>query len=217
MKCKQLKKIELFHKGGLNNGEVVIVRKHLDGGCSECTNYLNELKQYDRIVVQVKSFNPELENPGTFRNEILERIQPRKKWSIAHELNKVLDSIIYILIQPATRYSFITAALLIFGVFIYQQTIIVQKIGSLEKRIETKQDAGDLINPSRKTVEAFFKKRSEMKTEDREFNELLDDYRLLQIKQKVLLKVLKEKYPETYRDIIKELEAAELLPENINI
>ena len=216
MNCKQLKKIELFHRGELDNGEVFIVEEHLDG-CAECTNYLNELKQYDRVLVQVKSFNPELENPHGFRDEVLERIEPRKNWSIAYEGKKVLDSIIYILIQPATRYSFITAAVLIFGVFVYQQTIIVQKIGSLEKRIETNQNARDLTIPSRRTAEAFFKKRSEMKAQDREFNRLLNDYRLLQIKQKVLLKVLKEKYPEIYQDILDELEATDLLPENINI
>ena len=216
MKCKQLKKIELFQKGELTSGEVPFIRKHLDG-CSECKNFLNELGQYDYIVARIKSYDPELENPGMFRNEILERIQPRNKWRIASEFNKVLDKIIYILIQPATKYSFITAALLIFGVFIYQQTIIVQKIGLLETRLETKQDVGDFKKPSRKTVEAFFKKRSGLKKEDKEFNELLDEYRSLQIKYSMLLRAIKLKYPESYEDILNGLEEADLLPENFNI
>jgi hypothetical protein len=83
--------------------------------------------------------------------------------------------------------------------------------------METNVPSGKSKNSNRKNIEAFFKKRSGIKADDKEFNELLDDYRLLQIKHRVLLKTLKKNYPETYKDIIKELEEAELLPENINI
>jgi len=216
MNCEQLKKIEPYYNGELSDQENALIKQHLEG-CHDCGKYLNELIFHDRVLSGLKSFNPEINNPIEFRGEILGKVKTRKNWSISHGLTKLLDFLIFILVQPATRYSFVTAAMLIFGVFIYQQTIIVQKIGSLEKRMEVNAKAGNVKTSNRKTVEAFFKKRSGLKAEDKEFNELLDDYRLLQLKHKVLIKALKEKFPDTYQDIMKELEEVELLPENINI
>jgi hypothetical protein len=216
MKCKHQKKVENFHVGEISKEDLSFLREHLKT-CVECKEFLGELKYNDQVLAAVKSFKPTLNNPVAFRKEILDNIKPRKSRSVFNELSKMLDTLIFILVQPATRYSFITAALFIFGVFIYQQTIIVQKIGSLEKRMETAAKSGDIKSSSLKNVEAFFKKRSGVKTEDKEFNELLDDYRTLQIHHKVLLKVLKERYPEIYRDIMKELEEEDLMPENINI
>jgi len=216
MKCKQQKKVDNYHSGELNEQDHNFIKEHLNS-CTECKAYLGELKYKDKVLTRVKSFKPELPNPVAFRNEVLDNIKARKSWSIYTELTKLLDSFIFILVQPATRYSFITAAVLIFGVFIYQQTIIVQKIGSLEERLESNVRSGNTKTSSLKNLEAFFKKRSVLKIEDKEFIELLEDYSLLQIQHKVLLRVLKERYPETYQEIMKELEEAKLLPENINI
>lgn len=216
MKCKQLKKIKPYHKGELKDHESDFIKQHLNV-CSDCKKYFFELNVYDQVLSQVKSYKPQLANPSAFRNEILDNIHPRKKWSMYNELTKLLDSIIFILIQPATRYSFITAAILIFGVFIYQQSIIVQKIGSLEKRMESNMKTGDSKSLNRKNVENIFDKRSELKDEDKEFNELLDDYRKLQKKHKVLLKVIKERYPEAYQELLKELDRVEFLVDNITI
>ena len=158
----------------------------------------------------MKVFKPELVNPGKFRNEILGKIESKQKGDLLYDVSSLLDHVIALLVHPVTRYSFISAALIIFGVFIYQQTVIVQKISSLEKRMEVKPLRG-------KSIDAFFKRRSSENTEDKEFNDLLDDYRLLMLKHRVLLKSLKEKYPEAYNEVLKDLKDADLLSENINI
>lgn len=216
MKCNQQEKIESYHKGELQGEALTFVSQHLEN-CSECQTHLAELEALESVLTKVKEFQPELANPGAFRNEILEKVRPKQQGSFIHGLSMLLDHLISLLVHPVTRYSFISAAVIIFGVFIYQQTIIVQKIGSLEKRMETSVKDKDSNPVNRKGVEAFFKKRSGIKTGDMEFNELLEDYRLLLLKQRVLLKALQEKYPDTYKDILKELEKAEMLPENVNI
>lgn len=223
MKCNQQEKIESYHKGELHGEELIAIEQHLEI-CADCQEYLAELKVQEQVLSKVRSFKPELAHPETFRNEILGKIQPKQRWNLAHGFlpirqagSMLFDGLVSILVQPVTRYSFISAAVIIFGVFIYQQTIIVQKIGSLEERMESNVKIGDSKLNSRKNVEAFFKKRSGTKESDVDYNELLEDYRLLLLKHKVVLKALKEKYPETYKDILKELETAELLPENVNI
>ena len=217
MKCNQHKKVESYHNGELHGIELKTFLAHLEN-CSSCSSDLMELEQYDQVMVQAKAYRPELSNPETFKNEILHGISVRQKPQKTHGLKRIVDGLISILVQPVTRYSFISAAVIIFGVFIYQQTIIVQKIGSLEKRMETNvRGENAQATTTRKNVETFIKNRPGTQAGDLEYNELLQNYRLLLIEHKVLLKVLQEKYPETYEDILKQLEEANLLEENINI
>lgn len=216
MKCNRQKEIEPFLSGELHGQELTSISNHLEQ-CEDCQTYLEQLREHKEFIRKVKVFKPELANPGEFRNEILGKIKPRQEGNFLYEVSSLVDHIIALLVHPVTRYSFISAAVIIFGVFIYQQTIIVQKISSLEKRMETNIDPSETSQQRNKSIEAFFKRRSNEKIEDKEFNELLDDYRLLMLKQKVLLKALQEKYPDAYKDILKDLEEADLLLENINI
>ena len=212
MKCKQLKKVEQYHDGDLSNQEADFIKSHMEG-CPDCREYLKSLHAQERVLSHMKTFQPVLENPKAFKQEVLKQIENQKRRSAREEINKIGDTIMYILLQPVTKFSFAAAAIVIFGVFIYQQMVIVQKIGSLEKRMESNVAPTDTRISSLKYLETYFKKRPGGKSE---YNELLEDYWLLQIQHKVLLKALKNKYPDVYQDIVKELEKAELLPANIN-
>ena len=157
MNCKHQRKVENYHREEISEEDLSFINEHIET-CEKCREYLGELKYKDQVLTSVKSFKPTLANPAAFRNEILDNIKPRKRRRVFDELSKMLDAFIFVLVQPATRYSLVTAALLIFGVFIYQQTIIVQKIGSLEKRMEASPKSDDPKSSSLKNVEAFFKK-----------------------------------------------------------
>ena len=199
------------------------MRSHLQE-CLDCSDYLAELKATDQIISKVKDFNPVLENPGIFKNEVLSKIEEKTKRNESNVLSLWIDKLIFTLVHPVTRYSFISAAIIIFCIFIYQQTIIVQKIGSLEKHMETAATNDDIRSSGKKSqpgrltgIEGLIKKRPGSTVGDVEFNELLEDYRLLLLKHNVLLKIIQKKYPEAYEDIIMQLEKVELLPENVNI
>ena len=212
MECKQQKKVEQYHDGDLSNQEADFIKSHMEG-CPDCREYLKSLHAQERVLSHMKTFQPVLENPKAFKQEVLKQIENQKRRSAREEINKIGDTIMYILLQPVTKFSFAAAAIVIFGVFIYQQMVIVQKIGSLEKRMESNVAPADTRISSWKYLETYLKKRPGGKSD---YNELLEDYRLLQIQHKVLLKALKNKYPDVYQDIVKELEKAELMPANIN-
>lgn len=216
MKCNYRKKIEKYHDGSLAEKDFAIISKHLDT-CTACQQYLSELEYFDRRIVQLKSFKPELINPDGFRNEVLNKIKPRQQNVVRNEIMRVIDAVIMVLVQPATRYTFITAAIVFFGLFVYQQSSIVQKIDSLEKRLESNIQHEDSQVSNRKNIENFLKREVVEKQQDKDFEELLQDYSQLQIKYKVLIKVLKEKFPETYEDLIKEMDEELILFPNINI
>lgn len=216
MKCNQLKNVESFLKGELDEKDAATLQVHL-AHCNACSDYYAELIYKEKLLPKLKGFKPTLENPADFRSEILGKIQSGKRLNLSYRLSSLIDNLIFIIVKPVTKYSFMTAALVIFGVFIYQQAIIVGKIDSLEKRREYNVKSEVQSMTSRKNVEALLKKRSGIKSLDKEFNELLEDYSSLQIKHRILLRILKEKYPDTHRDIVKEMEAVQLLPEDLNI
>jgi putative ribosome biogenesis GTPase RsgA len=216
MKCSYRKKIESYHDGLLDQKVQVAISNHLET-CTLCQQYLSELESDDHRLARLKSFKPELANPDAFRNKILRKIKPRTRNVFRNEMMRMIDGIIIMLVQPATRYTFITAAIVFFGLFVYQQSSIVQKIDTLEKRLESKIQNEDAKSTNRKNIEAFFKRDVEEKQQSKDFDELLQDYSQLKIRYKLLIKILQERYPETYKELVKEMDEELILFPDINI
>lgn len=216
MKCNHRKNIEAYHEGNLDKEEMSFMSNHLES-CHICEQHLSELKNVDQRMAQLKSFNPELVNPGTFRNEVLSRIKPRQQNVFRNEIMRVVDAVILVLVQPATRYAFVTAAIVFFGLFVYQQSSIVQKIDSLEKRLESNIQHEDSQVSNLKNIKAFLKREVVEKQENKDFDELLQDYSQLQIRYQVLIRIIKERYPDTYKELIEEMDEELILIPNINI
>lgn len=205
MTCRYSKKIEQYYDGRLDEQEVATIENHL-GTCITCSKQLNEMKRSDQVLARIKSVKPEVANPITFRNEILANLKPKAKRNYRYELMKVFDTIIYVLLQPATRYSFITAAVIFFGIFVYQQSIIVQKIDTLEQRMELRAQARKSKRFDQDDLEILSRYKDREGERPGEIENLLDNYQLLQIKYRFLIRTLKEKYPETYDEIVRIIE-----------
>jgi hypothetical protein len=205
MTCRYSKKVEKYHNGRLDEQGVATIENHLET-CDICSGQLNELKRSDQLLSKIKSIEPQLANPFNFRNEILANLKQKNKRSYKYDLMKVFDTIIYILLQPATRYSFISAAMVFFGIFVYQQSIIVQKIDTLEQRMEFSAQGRKSKSSDQDNMEILsrYKDREEERLDDIE--NLLDNYQLLQIKYRFLIRTLKEKYPDTYNEIARIIE-----------
>lgn len=216
MKCKYSKNIVAYHEGRLDQDDQRDMRNHLKT-CTICQQYLAELEFVDQRLAQLKSYNPKLENPVDLRNEVLRKIKPRRQLVFKSEISHMLDVVISLLVQPATRYAFFTAAIVFFGLFVYQQSSIVQKIDSLEKRLESKMNNEDSKTSNRSSIEALLKREVEGRHQNKDFDELLQDYSELQIRYRLLIRTLKEKYPETYKELEKELDKELLTNPNINI
>ena len=216
MKCDQGKYLEAYIKGTLHKDDMENMASHIRA-CESCTNDLQRLSDIAPVINKVKSFEPRMENPELFKRNVLKKIEQKRRAKIAPSPENLLDKLIYFLVQPAVRYSFMSAAAIIFGVFIYQQTIIVQKIGSLEKRIEVNSQGNSSSKTPRRNIGTILKNRQELSQEDKEFNELLKDHRALEIKHQILLRILEEKYPDTYQEVIKEMDNAGLNQANTNI
>lgn len=216
MKCNYRNKIEAYHDGSLEQKDLVFMNNHLET-CQSCQQYLSEMEYGDQRLAQLKSFRPELVNPDGFRVDVLNKIKPKRQNVFRNELIRLLDAVILLLLQPATRYTVVTAAIVFFGLFVYQQSSIVQKMDSLEKRLESNIQHEDSNTKSRKNIEAFLKREVEVKQQDKDFDELLQDYSQLQIRYKVLIKMLEERYPDAYQELQNEMKKELILFQNTNI
>jgi len=216
MKCKKLKSIDLFHQGDLTHREAVSMEDHLSG-CLECAQYLKELEQYDQLLTGLRGYSQELTNPSLFRDSVIRKIETKDKSNIALQWAGFWESLVYTMLKPAVRYSIVSVAIIIFGVFIYQQTIIVQKMESLENRIEESRNPGDTENFKKRTAESILKVRPESGSDNLQNKELLKEYRLLKLRHKLLLRMLQENYPQAYEELLKELGEVDAPPSGLNI
>lgn len=211
MKCENLEKIDLYFEKKLNDREHAFITEHLET-CDDCHGYLNALKRTDQVIAQLKSFNPELINPVAFRNEVLEKIYPKRRSIFQLTLDRIAETIISILVKPATKYAFVVTAILFFGLFVYQQSMIFQKMEALERRMESNVATENLPNSNQMNLETFFKKKEAKMTGEIQANNLLNEHRYLQLKYTILLKVLKERHPDTYREFMQKIEKETQMP-----
>ena len=200
MKCKYLGKVEKFYENKLSDHEIIIINKHLET-CSICSDFLKELEYNDQFLAQMKLVQPDLADPVNFRHEVLSKIQLKPRMVFRNDIRHMIEAIIYILVQPATRFTFISTAVLFFGLFVYQQSMLVQKIGSLEKRMETNINTRNSQSFIRGKLEVLSKYQEIKPEQTEDIKNLLNDYRLLQIQYRFLVKTLKDAYPETYNEL----------------
>ena len=177
MKCKFLGKIEKFYENKLSDHDITIINKHLET-CNICGDFLKELENSDQFLTQIKLVQPELADPINFRHEVLSKIKVKPKMVIRNDIRNMIEAVIYILVQPATRFTFISAAVLFFGLFVYQQSMIVQKIGTLEKRMETNIKARNSQSFVREKLEVLSKYQEIKPGQTEDIKSLLNDFRL---------------------------------------
>lgn len=197
MKCKYSKNIEAYHDGMLHKRDQLFFDNHLKS-CPDCQALLSELIQKDILITKFKNARVELPNPTAFRDDILERIAvtPRRAWL---DFGELLDNLTYLLLQPATRVAFISAAIVILGLFGYQQYHLGEKMDALTLRMENNMILSESTRADR--LEVLSKYQLKPQVTDENIDQLVRDFASLEIRYKVLVKALKSKYPDVYADL----------------
>jgi hypothetical protein len=150
------------------------------------------------VIAKFKMVKPELSNPLEFRNEILQQIAAMPRSRVV-DFRLFLDNIIYLLLQPATKVAFITAAVVILGLFGYQQYHLVEKMDALTLRMENSMILSESTRADR--IEILSKYQLKTQATDENIDQLVRDFASLEIRYKVLVKALKSRYPDVYADL----------------
>ena len=198
MNCKFHKNIEDYHDGNLQHKQLHWIEAHLEN-CPNCQLHLLELREKEQMINRFRSVSPELSNPSQFREEILDRIGPRSQSKKQPDIQRIVDVMVYFLLQPTTRYAFVSAAVLIFSLFVYQHYVLVEKIDALSDKMETNIRYEENQRKNRYELLSNYQEQESMTME--EVEDLIHDYRLLQIRYRAVIKVLKSKHPEVYYEL----------------
>jgi hypothetical protein len=197
MKCKYSDQLEAYHDGMLDKKQHKLLGEHIKN-CAGCQERLEEVLQTDMVIAKFKMVKPELSNPLEFRNEILQQIAAMPRSRVV-DFRLFLDNIIYLLLQPATKVAFITAAVVILGLFGYQQYHLVEKMDALTLRMENSMILSESTRADR--IEILSKYQLKTQATDENIDQLVRDFASLEIRYKVLVKALKSRYPDVYADL----------------
>lgn len=197
MKCKYSDQLEAYQDGMLDKKQHKLLGEHIKN-CAGCQERLEEVLQTDMVIAKFKMVKPELSNPLEFRNEILQQIAAMPRSRVV-DFRLFLDNIIYLLLQPATKVAFITAAVVILGLFGYQQYHLVEKMDALTLRMENSMILSESTRADR--IEILSKYQLRAQSSEENIDQLVSDFAFLQIRYKVLVKALKSKYPDVYDDL----------------
>jgi hypothetical protein len=197
MKCKYSDQLEAYQDGMLDKKQHKLLGEHIKN-CADCQEKLEEVLQTDMVIAKFKMVKPELANPLEFRNEILQQIAAMPRSRVV-DFRPFLDNIIYLLLQPATKVAFITAAVVILGLFGYQQYHLVEKMNALTLRMENTMILSESTRADR--IEILSKYQLRAQSSEENIDQLVSDFASLQLRYKVLVKALKSKYPDVYDDL----------------
>jgi hypothetical protein len=199
MKCKYSVSIEAYQDGMLDGKQQNLVKDHIKI-CEDCQARLDELTEADMVIARFKSVKPELQKPGEFRNEVLQRIaaMPQSRSTVV-DFKIVMDNLLLFLLQPTTKVAFISAAIVIIGLFGYQQYHLVEKMDALTLRMENTMILSESTSADR--IEILSKYQLRAQSSEENIDQLVSDFASLQLRYKVLVKALKSKYPDVYDDL----------------
>lgn len=197
MKCKKSDHIEAYHDGMLDGKQQKLMKDHIKI-CEDCQASFEELTQADMVIAKFKMVKMELPNAREFRNEILQKIAVNQRSKVM-DFNLFLDNLLLFLLKPATKVAFITAAIVILGIFGYQQYHLVEKMDALTLRLENNMIMSENSRADR--IEILSKYQLKAQANDENIDQLVRDFVSLDVRYKVLVKALKSKYPDVYDDL----------------
>ena len=201
MKCKKIKRLLFFKKNELTENEQRKLFEHLKH-CETCRLDSERFKEQNRVTDSLIS-SPTLEDPNALTHDILQSIRFLTKFSKrrANPIDKVLDMFA---LKPV-RLAFASCLVLVIALFIAQEILILNRLKTLEHRL-VQQDTTvqNVYTEAAKNVLSHFNQSKEQLVIDRELmGELLNSYGELQMKNRLLLRVLEEQAEQaniTWRD-----------------
>jgi len=153
--------------------------------------------RYKKILEILRSSKPDLPEPEEIENEVIKRIQHEN-----HRTRRVSDFIeslfgwVYI---GWVRRGLITAAIILVGVFIYQQAFILKQVNNISKQVVSIGNESASVSSSELDkkltlykISARLSPGNEIKISENQLEELLDSYKTLQVKYKDLMRIIEE-------------------------
>jgi hypothetical protein len=152
---------------------------------------------YKKVVEILKNSRPDLVRPEEIEKEVIKRIQNKNRTT--RRFSDFIDSLFGWVYIGWVRRSFITAAVIMVSVFVYQQALILKQVNNISKQpvvISGEPVPGSLSEISKKlTLYKISNKLSpsnEINISEKQLEQIIESYNSLQTKYKNLLRIIEE-------------------------
>lgn len=152
---------------------------------------------YEKVIDILRKSKPKLHQLEKVENTVVSRIGPSKLK--IHSISDFIESLFGWVYIGWVRKSFLTAAIALAVIFIYQQAFILKQVNNISKQIITIRN--ESIPPSSKEIgkqltlfkiSTMLSPKSEIKISLTQLEEILKSYDDLQLKYQDLLRAIEE-------------------------
>jgi hypothetical protein len=196
MKCDNIKKwIHLNKTDELTETEKNKLKEHLNN-CDSCRELLESVENADKLIRNLKTFEPELTYPQILTSNIMQSIVNSKK---SNSFSFLLSGIVEMLFSNKVKILAYTIVIGLISLFSYQQLFIINKLDQMERKIamRSEQNSELLRTPSiinnkllkqfasgfedeqivlnKRSLEQFLESYKDLKTDHDDLLELLND------------------------------------------
>jgi hypothetical protein len=169
--------------------------------------------EYNRIMGLIRKSKPSFDQQGRAEEYIIEQVaKVRKRGTKLHDLAESLFGWVYI---PTMRRILVTAAIVLIGIFIFQQYALVKQVRNISRQVivikndtrtESAPDLGSKL-VMYKLSDRFFSS-GEIRISGKELEKIIEAYDELDGKYHGLLKIIEEN-PDLRNYVEKKLEEQE--------
>lgn len=213
MSCKSVKKLIYMRDDEMSVSERQIVQNHL-AECKTCIAERDLFLQEQEVVTSIKA-EPVLHEPGLLTSDVMRSIRNVQKF--AKQRDNLFDKVLDIFSLRPVRFVFAACIVFIIGFFFAQEMTVLNRLSHLEQRLAQHGTASSMstLTSSTRDVLSLMNKDENQVVIDKELLEnFLKSYSELQMKNRLMLRMLEEQAEEsniTWQDGLTEKELESLL------
>jgi hypothetical protein len=153
--------------------------------------------RYKKIMEILRKSSPDLAEPEEIENEVIKRIQHENRRT--RRVSDFIESLFGWVYIGWVRRSLVAAAVVLVGIFIYQQAFILKQVNTISKQVVNIGNESVSVSSSELDKKLTLYKIStrlspgrEIKISENQLEELLYSYKNLQIRYKDIMRIIEE-------------------------
>ncbi len=156
-----------------------------------------ENDRYKKIIEILRKSRPDLTGQEEIEIEVIKKIQ--RENNLTGRVSELIESLFGWVYIGWVRRSLVTAAIVLVGVFIYQQAFILKQVNNISKQVISIGNESAPVSSSELDkkltiykISARLSPGNEIKISENQLEELLNSYKTLQVKYRDLMRIIEE-------------------------
>jgi ribosomal silencing factor RsfS len=128
------KLLHLYRSGELSRRQAKKLERHLNC-CEGCAREKRQIEKTERLMAKARSTTPLLPNPQQLTEVIMQALQYEKSAELVKKGVKYESRWFDWFYMTRVRFALVSIVLVVLGIFIFQSTMILHRVSSLEQKM----------------------------------------------------------------------------------